>query len=177
MQSKIFCQIYLTFVKFVLHLVNQTLQIMKSRFLFPHQSRIIGYVCIFAYIPVMVIKKLLHDGYNNQTPAIKFADASGLLNSEHILAAIGTILILSGLLFIAFSKEKVEDEQISQLRLDSLQWAIYFNYFILICTVLFTSNMNFRDIIVINLWTPLIFFIVRFRWVIFRLNLSTSREG
>jgi len=157
-------------------LVNQTLQIMKSRFLFPHQSRIIGYVCIFAYLPIMVIKKLLHHGYNNQNPSIKFADASGLLNSEHIFTAIASILILTGLLFIAFSKEKVEDEQISQLRLDSLQWAIYFNYFVLICTALFTSNMNFCDIIVINLWTPLIFFIVRFRWVIFRFNRLAKNE-
>jgi hypothetical protein len=143
---------------------------MKSRFLFPHQYRVIGCFCILAYIPVMVIKKILHNGYNNQDPAIKLANNSGLLNSEHVFTAIAIVLIIMGLLFIAFAKEKIEDEQIMQLRLDSLQWATYLNYFLIIISVALSSNMHLRDIMMLNIWTPLIFFIIRFRWKIYSLN-------
>jgi hypothetical protein len=123
-------------------------------------------------MPLMVVKKVLHNGYNNQSPSSKLADATGVFNSEHILTAIALLLLMFGLLLVAFSKEKIEDEQISQLRLDCLQWAIYLNYFILMISVLFTSNMHFRDLMMLNLWAPLIFFIIRFRWKIFKLNRS-----
>ncbi|WP_413670353.1 hypothetical protein ACEN9X_10655 [Mucilaginibacter sp. Mucisp86] len=149
---------------------------MKPRFLFSHKSRLVGYLCLLAYIPLMVLKKILHNGYNNQSPAMRIADNSGLLNSEHILLAIAFILVISGLLFIAFSKEKIEDEQISQLRLDSLQWAVYFNYLLIIISVAFLSNIDFIKVVMINIWTPLVFFIIRFKWVIYRLNRSLKSE-
>jgi hypothetical protein len=147
---------------------------MSTLFLFPYSVRKIGYICILAYIPVMIIKKLLHDGYNS--PLQKLSDANGLLNSEHILTVVATILVLCGLLFIAFSKEKIEDEQIIKLRLESLQWAIYLNYAIFILGIAFTSNIHVRDILLLNIWTPLVFFIVRFRWVIFKLNRSIQED-
>jgi hypothetical protein len=43
---------------------------------------------------------------------------------------IGLFLII-GSIFIAFSKEKSEDEFISKIRLESLVWATYINYAIL----------------------------------------------
>ncbi len=149
---------------------------MKSRFLFPHQSRILGYACILAYIPVMVFKKLLHHGYSNQDSAQKLADASGLFNSEHILTAIAMLFLFGGLLLVAFSKEKVEDEQILQLRLDSLHWAIYLNYLILIIGVFVTPTFQFIGILLFNLWAPLLFFIIRFRWKIYLLNRLFKNE-
>ena len=85
--------------------------------------------------------------------------------------------MLIGLILVAFAKEKIEDEQITQLRLDSLQWAIYLNYLILVVTLVFTGRQDYKDVLQLNLWVPLVFFIVRFRWVIFRLNRSLSREA
>jgi len=150
---------------------------MKPKFLFPYQSRILGYVCIVAYLPVMVYKKILHHGYNNIGLKTQFEESNSLLNSEHILTATAVALVIIGLLLIAFSKEKIEDEQILQLRLDSLQWAIYFNYFILVASLFFIINMHFKEILLLNLWAPLVFFIVRFRWVIFRFNRLPQTEN
>lgn len=143
---------------------------MKTRFLFPYSSRIFGYLGIVAYIPIMVLKKILHQGYNNPDPAIRLADATSIFNSEHILGALAGALVIVGLLIIAFSKEKIEDEQIVQLRLDSLQWAIYLNYLILIISIFLVANFQVKYILLLNLWAPLIFFIIRFRWVIYRNN-------
>jgi hypothetical protein len=81
-----------------------------------------------------------------------------------------------GLFLFAFSKEKVEDEQIMQLRRDSLQWAVYVNYIILIGVLIFTEHMEMRHILLLNMWTLLLFFILRFQWVIFRMNWS-ARKG
>lgn len=149
---------------------------MKTRFLFPNRFRIVGIVCILAYIPAMVIKKILKGGYNNYTPTEKLADASGLLNSEHVFTALAIILLIGGLFLIAFSKETIEDEQISQLRLDSLQWAIYFNGLIVIIAVIFTSSADYKNL-GIFIWLPLAFFIIRFRWKIYQLNRLLVKEG
>jgi len=85
--------------------------------------------------------------------------------------------MVSGLFVIAFSREKIEDEQIYQLRLSSLRWAIYINYAVLILgLILIKNNADYKDILRLNLWVPLMFFILLFRYKIFRLNRSLSTE-
>ena len=142
---------------------------MKSRFLFPYWCRYLGYVCIVAHIPVLLTHKML----DSPNPA----DGPELFNAHHLFFMATTLLMLIGLLLVAFSKEKIEDEQIAQLRLDSLQWAIYMNYAILVVSLIFTHNQDVWDIVYLNLWVPLIFFIIRFRWVIFRLNRSLKEDA
>ena len=80
-----------------------------------------------------------------------------------------------GLFLAAFSKEKIEDEQISQLRLDSLQWAIYVNYILLIVSLILTSDTE--HILFLNLLIPLVFFIIRFQWKIFQNNRLLKKDG
>lgn len=79
-----------------------------------------------------------------------------------------------GLFIAAFSKEKIEDEQISLLRLDSLQWAVYVNYLFLIISLIFTTDT--RHILFLNLLVPLVFFIVRFRWKIYQNNRLLKKD-
>ena len=145
---------------------------MKSRFLFPYKSRFIGYVLIFAYIPVMVAKKMFYHGYMDHGVHIKLPDNSCLLSPDHVFNVIATLVVTIGLLLLAFSKEKLEDEQIVQLRLDSLQWTMYFTYVLFIMIIIFTNSIDLVHVVGINLWLLLVFFIIRFRWVIFRLNRS-----
>ena len=81
-------------------------------------------------------------------------------------------MVLVGLFLVAFSRERVEDEQITQLRLDSLRWAIYVNYGILLFSLIFTYGQEVYHILLLNIWLPLLFFILRFQWVLYRLNRS-----
>lgn len=141
---------------------------MKTRFLFPYWCRYLGYALIIAHVPVAFFRKEL--GFD--APA---ADQNELFNGHHIFFVTTTLAMAIGLFLVAFAKEKIEDEQISQLRLDSLQWAIYLNYILLAITLILSSDKE--HILLLNLWIPLIFFIIRFRWVIFRLSQSLSREG
>jgi hypothetical protein len=78
---------------------------------------------------------------------------------------IGILLIIS-LFFIAFSKEKNEDEFISKIRLESLLWATYINYAVLIIAILFVYGGSAFWVLVYNIFTILLFFIIRFNWVI-----------
>lgn len=82
-----------------------------------------------------------------------------------ILDEIIALMIIIGGLFVGFSKEKVEDEFIYKLRKDSLVWAIITNYVILMFTVIFVYNFSFFDILVYNMFTPLLFFIIRFNFL------------
>ncbi len=142
---------------------------MKTRFLFPFWSRYVGIVCILLHIPIMVVMRNLHDqpDWDYQT---------GLFNTRHIFFIATTLMVTIGLFLIAFSRENIEDEQIVKLRRDSLYWAIFVNYFILIIVLVFTSKMEFNYIMELNMWAPLIFFIIRFRWMVRRLCRSTMEE-
>ena len=86
------------------------------------------------------------------------------------------ILIIIGALFIAFSKEKNEDEFISNIRLESLVWATYLNYTILIFAIIVLTEMAFFWVLVFNMFTILVFFIIRFNWMIRRSIKSMGYE-
>jgi hypothetical protein len=139
---------------------------MKTRFLFPYNFKFIGlFIIVLAHLPITHFLKQ-HDLVNT--------NPAGLFTPAHIFFISNLLMIVIGLLMIAFSKEKIEDEQISQLRLDSLQWAIYVNYTVLVLSLIFTNGIDAVDVLKLNLWVPLIFFIVRFRWALYRLNSSLT---
>jgi len=139
---------------------------MKTRFLFPHWCSILGYILIFVHIPVVVFK--------DKVIGIDHPGGAGLFNGQHVFFLSTTLLMALGLFLVAFAKERIEDEQISQLRLDSLQWAIYLNYVLLIISLIFTQDTE--HILLLNLLVPLVFFIVRFRWKIYQNNRLLNRE-
>lgn len=125
---------------------------MKTPFLFPYSFRYAGLALILINITLFLVNE---DTY------------------------MFTIVVLSviALLFIGFSREKNEDEQIALLRLQSLQWALYLNYAILLISLLLYKGNNVGEVWRFNLKFPLIFFIIRFRWVIFRLNRSLKEDA
>jgi len=83
--------------------------------------------------------------------------------------------IIIALLFIAFAKEKHEDEFISKLRLESLQWALIFNYALLLVATWLVHGLGYIDVMLYNMLTILIFFIIRFHVVLFK-NRSSINE-
>ena len=147
----------------------------KPRYLFPYNSRFVGIALILIHIPI----KMLWDahyagGYDHHSPPTDTDDF--LFSPPHLFFIGTTLMVLVGLFLIAFSKEKIEDEQIVQLRLDSLRWAIYLNYAILLFSLIFTRGNDSHHILLLNIWLPLLFFILRFQWVMYRLNRSAKSD-
>jgi hypothetical protein len=143
---------------------------MKPHFLFPYWCRYLGWGLVIAHVPMSIIGRA-----NGMINPLDNPLTQSLFTGEHLFFICTSLVMALGLFIVAFSREKIEDEQIWQVRLDSLRWAIYINYLVLIASLVFIYDT--AHILELNLWVPLIFFIIRFRWVIFRLNRSLSREG
>ncbi|KAA9347740.1 hypothetical protein [Larkinella humicola] len=160
---------------------------MKTHWLFPNRYRLMGWIL---FIPSTILGLLvLHAEFRFDFLDISLSAPeenaawvykiiwwlsgggdflNGGISSMNLtdeLAALGAII---GLLLIAFSKEKVEDEMISQLRLESLQWAVYVNYLVLGVLILLVHGGLFFSVMIYNLFTVLIVFIIRFRLAIRR---------
>lgn len=146
---------------------------MRTNYLFPFKTRYFGIALILVHIPIKLLwDKLYPEGYGhyeNGRSGIGF-----LLSPPHLFFIGTTLMVLVGLFLVAFSKEKIEDEQIVQLRLDSLRWAIYLNYAILLFSLVFTYGGESNHILMLNIWLPLLFFILRFQWVLYRLKRSAK---
>ncbi len=144
----------------------------KPKYLLPYSSRWIGLALILVHIPVKLMWDAHYPGdYDNPQ-----GSESMLFSPPHLFFIGTTLMVLVGLFLIAFSKEKIEDEQIVQLRLDSLRWAIYLNYAILLFGLVFTNGGESNHILMLNIWLPLLFFILRFQWVLYRLNRSAKSD-
>jgi hypothetical protein len=141
---------------------------MRSRFLFPLWFRYLGLALFLIHIPIVMFKKEL--GFSTLDKPVR----DDLFDSHHLFFMATTLLMAIGLFFIAFAKERIEDEQIFQLRQDSLQWAIYVNYILLVVSLILSKDTE--HILFLNLLVPLVFFIVRFRWKIFQNNRLINKE-
>lgn len=93
----------------------------------------------------------------------------GIIEQNLTNEIVGCIVIISSIM-VAFSKEKVEDEFIAKLRMDSLAWAVYFNQAILLLSMLFIYDMAFLWVMIFNMFTLLWFFIIRFNWLKNKIN-------
>lgn len=157
---------------------------MKANFLFPNKFKKIGW---FLLIPSTIIG-LVTLAYEFEPSFLDlnvlvifvedfFTDKKlfGIINNNILNEILGILLIISSL-FVAFSKEKIEDEFISKIRLESLVWAVYFNCGILFFSFVFVFNFSFLWVMILNMFTVLFFFIIRFNWQIFKLKKSDDYE-
>lgn len=150
---------------------------MKTNYLLPNKYKTIGWILfiigliagIFLYTceyesDALTIKvlSLYFDpfiiGIQEEASFFKIIENS-------IVDELAALAIIIGGLIVGFSKEKIEDEFIYKLRKDSLVWAIIFNYVVLILAIVFVYDFTFFDVLVFNMFTPLIFFIVRFNFL------------
>jgi hypothetical protein len=150
---------------------------MKPNYLLSNQFKKIGWILfvpslilgllfvIFQFQPKFLDIKVFAILDSSNTPWDSWVNFCVVTHTNAIDEIIGILLIISSF-FIAFSKEKNEDEFISKIRLESLLWATYVNYAILIFALLFVYNGSFFWVLVFNVFTILLFFIIRFNWVI-----------
>jgi hypothetical protein len=72
-------------------------------------------------------------------------------------------LTVIGMLLIAFSKKKREDELIARIRMDALYWSVLINCLVYILL----SPFDVENVYTYNLCTPLIIFILRFNYLLY----------
>lgn len=138
--------------------------LMKSNYLLPHFLKQVGWI---VFIPSLVLGILvLYADY--QIPG--FEIHSGLkflvLEKNNLTDELASIVFMASLFLVAFTEEKVEDEWVMKIRLDSLQWAVYVNYGLLAVAILVVYEMRFLEVMVYNMYTILIFFTLRFNYML-----------
>lgn len=157
---------------------------MKTKYLLPSKYRMMGWVIL---IPAVVLG--LYTLIKDWEPAILDLTVFGFFlddtfgteklmgfTENNVLNEILGILIIIGGLFVAFSKEKDEDEMITKIRLESLVWATYLNYGILIVAFLFLYDFSFFWVMVFNMYTILFLFIIRFTLKVWKFKTTMAHD-
>ncbi len=147
---------------------------MQTKFLLPNRLKYIGWLIAIRSFVLMILN--LQYGFTfhfldyaeKGVQKISF-DNGFLFNIQYnnFTDEIGSILLLTGLLLIAFSKEKDEDERISKLRLESLLWAVFINSIVIALSIIFFYSELFLKIMAYNICSTLILFIIRFNLTIY----------
>ena len=78
-----------------------------------------------------------------------------------------TIIIISGLIN-SFSKEKIEDELISKIRLESLTMSLFISYSLVIISTFLIYNLSYMYVLVFNLFIILLLFNLIFRYRLYQ---------
>ncbi|TNE53690.1 MAG: hypothetical protein EP338_10590 [Bacteroidetes bacterium] len=145
---------------------------MKTSFLFPHKFKRIGWIL---FVPALVLAGMLlfkESLIEWKIQVFAFIDIPIMAETQYfqlvennIADEVCSILLIISIFLITFSREKVEDEYIAKIRMESLIWACYVNYGILLLAVLFVYGIGFYWVLIFNLFTILIAFLIRFNWM------------
>ncbi|MBN1650867.1 MAG: hypothetical protein JW857_06040 [Bacteroidales bacterium] len=155
---------------------------MKTNYLLPYSFKKIGWL-IFIPSFILGILWLIFDF----EPAFLDVNVIGLFSHDFMKTRgfiaifennianelIGVFIIVSGI-FVAFAKEKNEDEFISKIRLESLLRATYLNYGILVFALIFIYDKSFFTVMIVNMFTVLLFFILHFNWALYKSKKAIS---
>jgi uncharacterized PurR-regulated membrane protein YhhQ (DUF165 family) len=102
-------------------------------------------------------------------PFLKTGRGGGILDQRNHSLVEELIFtgLAAGLLMIAFSREKIEDEYIMTLRLQSLQWAVLVNSLLLVLATWIFYGEDFLKVMIYNMLTVLIIFVIRFQYMLY----------
>lgn len=141
---------------------------MHTMYLFPHKAAKIGWLLL---IPGLVLGILvmyfdfeisfLQTHFRNNPSLFEAAD-------ENFSNELAGLLLMSGLMLIAFSRRKQEDELIAQLRLDALLWAVYANSLVLALCLLLVYGTDFFNVLVYNMYTVPVIYLLRFQHLLYK---------
>lgn len=157
---------------------------MKSRFLVSNKYKPLGWFIFIIGFTLGIILMFNDFKYPNLEmnifPLIGdkdiFSNPPFEWNKNNISDEIASILIIVGGILVSFSKTKDEDEYISTIRMESLIWATYVNYIVLILAIVFVFDLSFFNVLIYNMFTVLLFFMLRFHYVLFRAKRGIEDE-
>lgn len=148
---------------------------MKAGNLLPYRVKRLGWIILLPSLLLGVMVMYFEfeiPGFELTIPYSTFLSGKSMPNN--LTDELVAIIVIVSLALIAFSEEKEEDEWVSKIRLESLQWGVYANYILLILAILFVYDMHFFEALVYNMYTILILFISRFNYVL-RVKFNPNR--
>ncbi len=152
---------------------------MKGHFLFPNSFKKLGWFLFLPSVVVTICISSLNVNTDDYFTVTTFAIYQETIGSKPgyfcwikngILDELLTFGMIAGGILVGFSKLKNEDEYISKIRYESLVWATYLNYGLILFFTAFVFGMPYLNVLFHNMFTLLLFFIIRFHYKIYQLN-------
>ena len=147
---------------------------MKKNYLFPNSFKPVGVAITAVAFIALIIWRLLEISPEFKMPAMI---DGGLLGGCRFfcMAECGIItfiipVLIVGLVFIGFSKEKIEDEFVTSIREQSLVWATYISAILLILFTFTIYGLSYLYAIYSIFPLFLILFIIKFRIELYKAN-------
>jgi hypothetical protein len=158
---------------------------MQTNFLFPNRFKVIGWLLFIPSFIFGIVCRILEIEIDNYLPIKVFAIYKTGIFTENvffdfmentILDEIVLICLIVGGILIGFSRLKVEDEYIAKIRYESLVWATYFNFGFLLFSTFFIFGTVYFEVMILNIFSMLLFFIIRFHYMIYKLQKSENDD-
>lgn len=144
---------------------------MQKNWLLPYGFKWVGWFLLAIAVPVGIWAAAI--GFNYQEVALLNAlqlSDKPLINNHLVL------WMWLGAIFVACSREKIEDEMISRIRLNALLFALYIQAaFIIVATFLFNS-LDFLNVMVYNLVSFPIIFVGAYRVMLWQIRKEALDE-
>ncbi len=152
---------------------------MKTRFLLPHKykkigwlflipSTIFGLFIIFTSFEPEWLKFPMFTFFAESTPFSGDEPVYFSMIKTNIANELAGVSFLISAMLVAFSKAKNEDEFITKIRLESLVWATYIHFGMLLIGMLFLFSIEFFTFMIFNMFTLLILYIIKFNFALYR---------
>ncbi|CAD7810995.1 hypothetical protein CHRY9390_02282 [Chryseobacterium aquaeductus] len=146
---------------------------MNTLQLFPNRFKIIGW---FIFIPSLILGLISLSGVMNFEISLPVIYNSGFFDDGRdgfletveidLFPNLFGILIIIGGILVGFSKEKIEDEYISSLRLKSVFWSLIVSYFIVLLLFISVFGSLFLTVMILIMFLPLVLYIFRFNYLL-----------
>ena len=161
---------------------------MKRTFLFPACFRKIGWIITIVTLLYLVIGLIFFADdfdFKFKMPAIVALGEILNFNADNIyfvltetsfMTTLFPVLMIIGFVFIAFSKEKNEDEYVSIIREKALVWSVLVTSMVLILAILLIYGLTALYVFWFDFLFFLLMFVIKFRIDIFRFNRSTKKD-
>ncbi|MBP1645045.1 MAG: hypothetical protein H6Q16_620 [Bacteroidetes bacterium] len=161
---------------------------MKKTFLFPTCFRKIGWIISIVTLLYFVIGVIFFEAkydFNFKMPAIVgygeipfFSEETKYFVLAHtsFITTLFPVLMIIGLVFIAFSRERNEDEYVSKIRERALVWSVLATCAVLILANLLIYGLDALYVFWFDFLFFLLLFVIKFRIDIFRFNRSAKKD-
>jgi predicted MFS family arabinose efflux permease len=149
---------------------------MSKRLLLPHKFKKVGWFILMAAIIAGIWRSfsdyevdwLQWKVFSFYSKEIFQDSAAFSWRPVNVTNTLIGVLFIIGSVLVGFSKEKEEDEFIRELRLSSLLWAVLISYALLLLAFLTIYGFAFFSVMVYNMFTVLVIFIIRFHYLLYK---------
>ncbi len=141
----------------------------KNQILLSKKFWIPGLILTFSGLVMVVIRFWLQqkpDFFELKTFAVYsiYLDTKYMkIISNNIIEEIGGVLLLAGLFFLCFAREKNESDKTKQLRAKAILITVYFEFVFLLFSFIFMYGFAFIYMLIINIFFPFIVYIIVFK--------------